>query len=133
MRSRLPTAIVFAALFPGCATGLYEPARGYEYIEVEDTFRFKVDLVRAVSTNRVFVSLLATNTTLEPTWFHRDQITLRGASGRTFRAISAVDGTNGFELPSIFRPHSRHRLYYQFTGLSNFERSHVWVQLLDEE
>src|SRR5689334_20231655 len=118
-------ALALVALGSACVTGLYTPANGYDYIEVDDTFRFKVDSVYAVGANRVLVSLLATNTTLEPTWFHRDQITLRGLSGRTYRAVSAVDGANGFELPGIFRPHSRHRLYYQFTGLPDWERSQV--------
>ena len=125
-------AIAFLVVLSGCATGLYSPVDGYHYVEL-DTFRFKVDRVYAVSTNRVFVSVLATNTTLEPTWFKRDEILLRGASGQTFRAVSAVDGANGFELPSMFRPHSRHRLYYQFAGLSEFDRSHIWVLLQDEE
>ena len=125
--------LTIAFALSGCATGLYTPAHGYDYVEVDDTFRFKVDTVYAVATNRVLVSLLATNTTLEPTWFHRNQVTLRGASGRTYRAISAVDAASGFELPAIFRPHSQHRLYYLFAGLPDSERLQVWVQLLDEE
>src|SRR5262245_24779337 len=124
--------IAVAMLLSSCVTGLYRPVNGWGQAFESDVFRFKLGDVRVLSGDRLVVSMTASNLTLKPQWFHRDLVSLRSASGKTYTPASATVSGEG-ELPKLFDPHSGHELSFQFNGISESERARIWVLLMNEQ
>jgi len=125
-------AIAVTLLASSCVTGLYRPVNGWGQAFESDTFRFKLGDVRALSGDRVVVSLTASNLTMKPQWFNRELVSLRGSSGKTYAPSSGTVSGEG-ELPKLFGPHSGYELSFQFSGVSDVERARLWVLIMNEQ